>query len=143
MTAKHQRLIDRWGLLFYVAPVLVYLVVLFWLASIRTGYTIPQDFIAKDKFNHFSAFGLLALLVLRGIRYKFAAMSLRPMVAASVVTSSVIGALLEVWQLQFPYRSADVLDWVADTLGALLAGVAGFLWISWRARRVAISAPKE
>lgn len=35
--------------------------------------------------------------------------------------SVVVGGALELWQSRLPHRSADVWDWAADTLGALVA----------------------
>ena len=35
--------------------------------------------------------------------------------------SAGLGALLEIWQAFLPYRSAELLDFVADAVGALIA----------------------
>ena len=69
--------------------------------------------------KHFGAFALLVFFLLRALRFEFPAAANGRLVGASIVGSSLIGALLEFWQLLFPYRSAEVADWVADTLGAL------------------------
>jgi VanZ family protein len=44
--------------------------------------------------------------------------------------STALGALLELWQAFLPYRSAELLDWVADALGAALAAL--LLVAFWR-----------
>jgi len=125
----------------HVFPALVYAVLLFVLGSIHTAVEIPENFVARDKLGHFLAFGGLTLLVLRAFRFELASASLRQVVLLAIAVSSSVGAMLEVWQLMFPYRSAEFLDWVADTLGAILAGCVGYAWSSWRGRHVAMSAP--
>ncbi|WP_425601740.1 VanZ family protein [Geminisphaera colitermitum] len=66
-----------------------------------------------DKLAHFSVFGLMATLVLRqvGIRRWWLALLL----------VSAFGATDEIHQSFTPGRSADIRDWVADTLGAITA----------------------
>jgi VanZ family protein len=131
------------GFLWHVAPTWAYVVALFWLGSIHTTLTIPQDLFSRDKANHFVAFGLLTLLFLRTLRFKFSTVVPQRLVLAAILVSSATGALLEVWQLLFPYRSSEVQDWVADTLGAILAGLTALVWLWWRARRVAMGEPRS
>lgn len=134
---------DLRGFLWHVAPALLCVAVIFWLGSIRTAIEIPQELFAKDKVNHFVAFGVLALLSLRAFRFEFTRLSGWRLIAVSVASSSLVGALLELWQSLLPYRSAEVLDWVADTLGALLAGFAGYIGLRWRAGRMGRSHPTQ
>lgn len=42
----------------------------------------------------------------------------------------ILGALIELTQSLTPYRSAEMLDWLADALGVLLA------WYVWRYTRI-------
>ena len=120
----------------HVAPALGCVVAIFWLGSIHTTLSIPQGLFAKDKANHFVAFGVLTLLCVRAFRFKYANLGNRRAVALSVAASSLVGALLEFWQAFLPYRTSELMDWVADTLGALLAGLAGYLWLRRRAWRL-------
>jgi len=129
------------GFLLHVLPALLYVLVLFWLGAIHSGFDLPQTFIPQDKVKHFGAFGLLVFLLLRALRYEFPAAANGRLVGASIVGSSLVGALLEVWQLLFPYRSAEFADWVADTLGALLAGFLARQWLRRRSGRSG-SAPR-
>jgi VanZ family protein len=46
------------------------------------------------------------------------------------VVSIALGGLLEIWQSALPTRQAEGLDWVADSVGALL--VTAMLW--WHGR---------
>lgn len=79
-----------------------------------------------DKVTHFSVYGLLATLVVRagGVgRW-----------GRAVVAVSLFGASDEVHQYFTPGRSMEFLDWVADTLGALLAVTMYVRWEWYRER---------
>ena len=83
----------------------------------------------------FVLFLLLALvfmvpLVLRALLYYRREAPRGRLLLVSMALASLAGALLEFWQSFLPYRSADVLDWVADTVGALIAGALVALF--WR-----------
>jgi VanZ family protein len=89
----------------------------------------------SDKTLHFIAFGVLAWLCWRALR------ELRPdapvwLPLLGGFTASVLcGGVLELWQALLPYRSCELLDWVADALGALLAVVlTGVVWLFSRVR---------
>ena len=129
--------VDKKGWLWHVFPALLYVVVIFWLGSVHTSLSIPQDLLPRDKVNHFIAFGLLAWLALRALRFELGAATLGRLIVASICVSSVTGALLEIWQSQISYRTAEFGDWLADTIGATVAGLASLLWIWWRGRHVA------
>ena len=68
-------------------------------------------FFQADKVIHAGVFGILAVFVLLATG--------RP--ALSVVLVSLFGAADELHQATVPGRDADVFDWVADTMGALIA----------------------
>jgi VanZ family protein len=74
----------------------------------------------SDKTLHCIAFGILAWLASRAFRH------LSPGEPASALvrgflSSVAVGAGLELWQALLPYRSAELLDFVADAIGALIA----------------------
>jgi VanZ family protein len=79
-------------------------------------FPVPEG-VPLDKLEHLLAFGgfagvvELSLLELSAFRRRLLA----------VATSSSCGLLLELVQLALPHRSAELLDLVADVLGALLA----------------------
>jgi VanZ family protein len=126
----------RPGFFLYIVPTLLYVTVIFWLGAVRTNVEVPHGFLPEDKFKHFLAFALLVVLLFRTLRYQWPSESLRRLVILAVAGSSAIGALLEAWQLLFPYRSAEFADWVADTLGALVAGLLVMFWARSRRHRV-------
>jgi len=84
-----------------------------------------MGFDGSDKVAHFAVFGLLAILVCRlKPGWRFA-------VLAAVLTS-VYGGLDEWHQSFVPGRKAGPDDWVADTLGAIVAVICYTRWAWFR-----------
>ncbi|HVU02162.1 MAG TPA: VanZ family protein [Polyangiaceae bacterium] len=106
------------ALLLGVGPAFAYVAYIFVMGSIR-GADTPMH--VSDKTAHFLAFGLMVPLFARALRHLAPRVS--PVVALllAAALSSGAGALLEVWQAFIPWRSSDVWDWVADTMGAAAA----------------------
>jgi VanZ family protein len=75
----------------------------------------------SDKWLHFIAFMPMAVLSERAISALSPGWKTQVRLLSGAALSSGIGVLLELWQLALPYRSAEIFDWVADTLGSLLA----------------------
>lgn len=90
-----------------------------YMAAIFVGSSIPGDQVPVpgiwkvDKLVHAAAFAGLAMLAFRALRRFWPA----------ALLASAYGALDEIHQYFTPKRSADVFDWIADTVGAL-AGAA-------------------
>jgi len=122
----------RYTLLVDVAPVLVYSVIIFYTGLIRIGALPEVGFVATDKLLHALVFGGLAFLCLRAVRSLLPRLSLVKHLSFALFASSFLGALLEICQWFTTYRSADVLDWVADTIGAVLMLALSALAFSWR-----------
>ena len=79
-----------------------------------------------DKVGHFAVYGLLATLLCRlGRGWRAAGWAL--------LAASAFGATDEWHQYYVPGRSSDVKDWIADTLGALLA-VSLYAGVPWYRR---------
>ena len=94
------------------------------------GQVSAPDVVNFDKIAHFSVYGLLATLVVR-IESRW-----RGWLAILLV--SVFG-LLDEWHQSFtPGRSVEIADWVADTLGALLAVT---LYLKWTLYRTLLECP--
>jgi VanZ family protein len=94
------------------------------LATPEIGGQIP-----KDKLAHFLVFGLLATAILRTPALK----NRRPgsLLIAVLITTSY-GAFDE-WRQSFtPGRSVEIADWLADTLGAIVAVVVYAHWHAYR-----------
>lgn len=102
---------------------LVYAGIIYWESSRDTSsVSLPYH---TDKIVHFMEFGLLCLMtcwLLSSVRiwtngiYK---------IILAVGVTSLYGISDEFHQLFTPNRSVDVFDWMADTIGAVTAGL---LW---------------
>ncbi|MEB2313598.1 MAG: VanZ family protein [Polyangiaceae bacterium] len=120
------------GFFLYVVPTLLYIGAVFASGIMRGGPAFPSlGPLPRDKVAHFVAFGGMALVVLRTVRFTMGELRLRTQLAVAVAVASVLGALLELVQAALPFRDAELLDWVADTLGALAAAA-----FAWRALRL-------
>ncbi len=95
-----------------------------WMATLfylshQTVLDAPAPFMHVDKLYHASAYGLLGGLLLLSMQPKAAGYSSRQ-VLLSVTIASIYGISDEIHQSFIPGRSADSLDWLADTAGALM-----------------------
>jgi VanZ family protein len=102
-----------------LGPAVVYLVWIFVMGSVHFA---PRPDEVNDKTAHFLVFGGLVVPVARATR-QFCSLppSLRLWLGA--LLASAFGALLEIWQAFLPHRSAEWLDWVADTAGAVVVAL--------------------
>jgi VanZ family protein len=117
------------------APALLYVIIVFVLGSARE---LPQPHVANwDKFEHAAGFALMQVVLARALAGRSTLGSGKRLVLAAVLASA-LGALLEVYQMALPWRSADVRDWMADTIGVVIA--AAFSWWWMRRRVVAVQA---
>jgi len=93
---------------------------------------------SKDKLAHFLVFGLLATAILR--TPKFRNLNLSSLIIAALLASAY-GGFDEFRQSFTPGRSVEVADWIADTLGAVVAVV---VYAKWRAYRCLLEwSPKK
>jgi VanZ family protein len=107
-------LIGRTGLW---GPPVLYMAVMFGLSSESHPIPVVTAHI-WDKLLHLSEYGLLALLFSRAFVGEGLGW-LASMVAAMLMTSAY-GVTDEWHQSLVPLRNADVSDWFADTLGAVI-----------------------
>jgi VanZ family protein len=118
-----------------VLPAAGYASVVFYTGLIRIGPLPEGPVIATDKLLHALAFGGLALLLARAVHWYRPRATLTRKLWLGAVGSSALGMLLEVCQAFTTYRSADIFDWLADTVGALLALGLAFAFFTWVPRR--------
>jgi hypothetical protein len=108
------------------------------------GEVAGPDIIGIDKVAHFALFGLLATLVARN--------GFPPHRAWVAVLLVSLFGLTDEWHQSFtPGRMVEVADWVADTLGAIMAVALYVRWphyralleqpLRWRQRRIEKPAP--
>ncbi len=102
-------------------PAILWLAALFGQSSIP-GYKLPEvHLFSFDKLVHLAIYGVLGVLLVRSLeaQKRWPKLSAHPFIWAAVL-ASLYGITDELHQLFTPNRSADVFDWLADTLGAVL-----------------------
>lgn len=107
--------------LLQVLPAITYAAGVFYGGLVRMNSLPEVGFVPTDKLLHAAVFAGLTLFIARAVRFFFAHATLAKCLWLGALGASLLGALLEVCQAFVPYRSADPLDWVADTVGAGLA----------------------
>jgi len=113
---------------------LAWMSVLFYLSHQPTLDT-PMLFPGQDKLFHAIVYGILGFLLL-GSRTPSTQGFTNTQVLGSVVIASLYGISDEFHQYFVPGRNTDVWDWVADTLGAVIA-VSLLAWLSRKWKSVA------
>ncbi|MGD2076358.1 MAG: VanZ family protein [Gammaproteobacteria bacterium] len=108
---------------------LAWMALLFFLSH-QSGLHTPSLFSAQDKVAHALVYGVLGALLLASQAPHTHGYGWRQM-AASILVASMYGITDELHQSFVPGRNVDLWDWVADTLGALLA----VLLVAWLVRR--------
>lgn len=73
-----------------------------------------------DKMLHFVAYALLSALFLRAFKTSRIKNNVKLMLILSVLCSSLYGISDEIHQYFVPYRSADLMDVLADILGGIM-----------------------
>ena len=120
----------------HVLPAVLYASALFYGGLIHIGVLPEVGFVATDKLLHALAFGGLALLLARAAHFLQPSATLAKKLLRGAAGSSLLGLSLEVCQAFTVYRSGDIWDWIADTVGALLAIGLAFAFLAWVPRRV-------
>ena len=103
----------------YWFPILLYCLLIF----IQSSYPSPQigpEWPFKDKILHISAYALLGALFLRALNTTRIQHHLKLIVILSILFTSLYGISDEIHQSFVPYRTADVMDVLADILGSAL-----------------------
>lgn len=105
---------ERW---IWTLAALAWAGLIFWASSQEAGSGRLDliDIPGLDKVAHFVSFGVLAALAAQALRGVGDVWSL----VLAVVLASAYGVTDELHQQFTPGRTPSVLDWVADTLGAV------------------------
>jgi len=114
--------------LYFAAPPFLLAAFIFY----SSGRPIPRpvaELEISDKLLHVAAYAVLAFLVSRWLGFQKPKASLKPIIALSVVISGFYGVTDEFHQSFVPSRNPDVLDAVADFIGAALGAPWGVLLI--------------
>jgi VanZ family protein len=94
---------------------------------------LPPELLLQDKLLHSLEYAALGALLVPGFR--LAGLSPRGALLAAIAVASLYGASDEFHQSFVPGRSADVLDWVADTLGATVGAATATALLALRRAR--------
>lgn len=114
------------------AAALAYAAFIFWLSSqARPVFFGPLSL--NDKVKHMALYGVFAWLVYHALAP--AVRGRAPLFWMTVLLVSLYGASDEVHQFFVAGRSADVMDWVADTSAAILVAGAMRIFATRTARR--------
>jgi len=114
---------------------LAWMGVLFYLSH-QPSLPAPMLFPGQDKLFHAIVYGILGFLLLAS-RTPSAQGYTSAQLRGSVLVASLYGISDEFHQYFVPGRSSDVWDWVADTIGALIA-VSLLAWLSRRLKPAAL-----
>jgi VanZ family protein len=97
---------------------LALLVLVFYLGTVPSGPDV-DSLPGKDKLGHALAFGALAAAQFWALQaFRWGAPRVRPW--SGGLLSTLTGGVLELVQTQLPSRSAELLDLVADAVGAFV-----------------------
>ena len=84
------------------------------LTSIPSPVEAPGGIPHLDKVVHLALYGALGWLVARALQ------SRRPLALAAALTAIALFAAIDEWHQQFFTRTPDLVDWLADVIGASL-----------------------
>jgi VanZ family protein len=119
----------------HLGPAALYVGAIFYGGLIRMRELPELGFVPTDKLLHAAAFAGLAFLLFRAAVFGIPRATAHRQLLWGAFGASALGALLEVCQAFVPYRSADPLDWVADTVGAALAVALVTAWSQLASKR--------
>ena len=104
--------------LFDYGCLVLYCALIFWLSSQETLPT-PHLFNYEDKLHHFLAYAVMAYLSWQSFRHF---LSSAIILSLSVIVFSSLYGMSDEWHQSFVIgRDSSIGDWLADTLGAVLA----------------------
>ena len=112
---------------------LLYFLLIYWLSD-QSTLPAPSWFNFQDKVHHAGAYFIMALLAWRFFRHLIK----RPIIVffISIAFCSLYG-LTDEWHQSFIVgRHSDILDWVADTIGAVLAMYFLKLYLSFKSKQL-------
>jgi len=98
---------------------LAWMALLFYLSH-QPGLDVPMLFPGQDKVIHAGVYAVLGALLLAAQPRQAQGYSWRQ-INISALIASLYGLGDEIHQYFIPGRSTEVLDWLADTAGALIA----------------------
>jgi VanZ family protein len=108
-------------------PLIVYCLALY----IQSDYPSPEKiptFTFADKILHFGAYGLLGILFFRAYETLPLKANKTLLILMSIGSATLYGLSDEIHQYFVPFREADIMDVVANTIGSICAVYFYHLW---------------
>ena len=112
---------------FYWLPLIIYCLAIYIQSDLPSPESIPF-FQFSDKVLHFCAYAVMGILFYRAyqtLRFKD---NVRKLMLLSVLSASLYGISDEIHQYFVSFRDGDILDVVANILGALCGVYLYHLW---------------
>ena len=116
---------------FYWLPPIVYCLAIFFQSSFPGPERMP-DVRFLDKLLHFGAYAVLGILFFRAYETLPLKNNRNLLIFISIVSATLYGVSDEIHQYFVPFRHADLMDVVANTMGSI-CGVYIYYW--WKARQ--------
>ena len=116
-------------MLWYWMPVALYAGAIFFLSAQSHPEEHLPSFLLKevsDKVLHLLEYAVLGALCYRAFRWGLNGQVAARALIIAIVATSLYGVTDEVHQLFVPFRESSWLDWLADTIGAVIGA------LSWR-----------
>jgi VanZ family protein len=113
-------------MLWYWMPVAFYAGAIFYLSSQPHPEEQLPSFLFKevsDKVLHAVEYAILAGLCYRAFRWSLNGQVAARALILAIVTASLYGVTDEVHQIFVPFRESSWLDWLADTIGAVIGAL--------------------
>ena len=108
-------------------PLIIYCLAIYIQSDFPSPERIPS-FQFSDKVLHFLAYAVMGVLFYRAYQTLRIKDNLRMLMLLSVVSASLYGIGDEIHQHFVPFRDADILDAIANTLGALCGVYLYHMW---------------
>ena len=108
-------------------PLIIYCLALY----IQSDYPSPEKiptFTFSDKILHFGAYGLLGILFFRAYETLPLKANKTLLILMSIGSATLYGISDEIHQYFVPFRNADIMDVVANTLGSICGVYFYHLW---------------
>jgi VanZ family protein len=122
MLTHTKNLLSRW------LPLFAYCLIIF-IQSSQPSYEHLPDFRFSDKFLHFSAYAVLGILFFRAFQTLRIKTNIRILILLSIVSASLYGVSDEIHQYFVPFRNADIMDVLANILGAACGVILYQMWV--------------
>ena len=113
--------------LYYWLPVILYCLAIYIQSDLPASEHIPS-FEFSDKVLHFLAYAVMGILFYRAYQTLRIKDNPQMLLLFSVVSASVYGISDEIHQYYVPFRDAEILDAIANFLGAVCGVTLYHLW---------------